>query len=214
MIAFDSDRSFRRDLSPAYKANRRNKSDDYYDVLGRLRSRLEADAGRIVNHEYEVLERARFEADDVIAALVWQAHQEGQRSVICSSDKDLHALLAEGEVLQATKIERTGQRSVRANWMTAVTLKVKYGVTPHQWIDYRCMVGDSSDGLAGCVGIGASVAAEVLQACGSLDAFWGNPFKPRISAGARTKLVQFRAEYLSVRQLIELRNDCLEGVPA
>ena len=207
-LATDSKESFRRQLDATYKSHRRQKADDYWTIFERLMSELSTGC-------IEPMERTGFEADDVIAALCWDAHHEGEQAVICSGDRDLHALLVAGEVTQATKWDRIGTTEVKATWVTAATVFKRYGVHPYQWIDYRCMVGDKSDGLTGCSGIGEDTAATVLQACGSLDGFWADPFKPNIKPGKRTRLINFRKDYESVRRLVALRADCLtEGAAA
>ena len=193
-LATDSPQSFRRELDPTYKSHRRQKAEDYWTIFERC---------------IEPLECNGFEADDVIAALCFEAHHEGEQVIICSGDRDLHALLASGQVTQATKWERTGSTEVKATWVNAAAVHKRYGVHPHQWIDYRCMVGDKSDGLTGCQGIGDDTAKIVLQACGTLEGFWADPFKPNIQPGKRTRLINFRKQYASVRQLVELRADCL-----
>jgi DNA polymerase-1 len=39
----------------------------------------------------------------------------------------------------------------------------KYGVTPQQFIDYKALIGDASDGYPGVTGIGPKTAAKLLQ---------------------------------------------------
>ncbi len=43
----------------------------------------------------------------------------------------------------------------------------------------------------------------------SLEGFWADPFRPNIQPSKRTRLINFRKEYATVRQLVELRADCL-----
>ncbi len=207
-LAFDSRESFRREIDRNYKATRRQKPDDYWHVLNRLHEQL---AGRVEVLRVESFTVEGFEADDILASLTWHAKHEGEQVVICSSDKDLHALLCKDLVTQATKIERVAQTRVRANWLTAEGLEKAYGVRPTQWVDYRCMVGDGSDGLKGCPGVGPETAREVIRASGSLEEFWRSPFVPHITPRHRTKLIQFHEEAKRLRSLITLRDDCLTG---
>lgn len=208
-VAFDSAESFRREILPNYKAHRRQKDDGYFFLLTQVQNRLRdlAYGGLPV----ECICRDGFEADDVLAALTWHAQQEGESVVICSADRDLHALLVDGAVTQATKFHRSTPQSVRANWMTAAKLREQYGVWAHQWIDYRCIVGDGSDGLAGCPEVGPVAAREVLRVCTTLDDFFANPFRPKISANKRARLLNFRDAVPQLRQLIGLRDDCLDA---
>jgi DNA polymerase-1 len=59
----------------------------------------------------------------------------------------------------------------------------RYGVTPEQFIDYKALIGDSSDNIPGVPGIGPKTATKLLQTFGSLDAIVANIDKvtpPRI----------------------------------
>lgn len=84
--------------------------------------------------------------------------------VIASSDKDLAALVDETVRLKSL---RTG------DVMGPVEVKAKFGVEPQQMVDWLCLVGDSSDNVAGVKGIGPKRATELLQTHGSLAALYG-----------------------------------------
>src|SRR6185503_1696355 len=45
----------------------------------------------------------------------------------------------------------------------------KYGVTPQQFIDYKALIGDPSDGYPGVTGIGPKTAASLLQKYGTFE---------------------------------------------
>ena len=54
--------------------------------------------------------------------------------------------------------------------MTPGTVAEKYGVRPDQFADWKCLVGDSSDNIAGAPGVGPKTAAALLTEFGTLDA--------------------------------------------
>lgn len=45
----------------------------------------------------------------------------------------------------------------------------KYGVTPKQFVDYKALIGDPSDGYPGVTGIGPKTAASLLQKFGTFE---------------------------------------------
>ena len=49
------------------------------------------------------------------------------------------------------------------------SVKKKYGVKPSQFIDYKALVGDASDGYPGVAGIGPKTAAELLTKHGTFE---------------------------------------------
>src|ERR1700743_2880288 len=83
-VVFDAAgaRSFRHTLYGEYKANRVEPPDDLKPQFGLVRKGVQTFA-------IPTMETTDFEADDLIATLVRQAKERGQRVVIVSSDKDL-----------------------------------------------------------------------------------------------------------------------------
>lgn len=203
-ICWDARSSFRHELSEGYKAKRAAKPDGFYGNMNDLRNELATVAG-VASFEVE-----GFEADDLLSALVRNALDEGEKAIVFSSDRDLHQCLAAGLVSQVTQVSRLKPGSLSFSVMTADKLeKEYYGVKPWQWVDYRIMVGDQSDSISGCPGVGPKSAAEVLRACQTLDAFFAQPFLPKLSPKQRSTLLAFRDQVDLRRRLITL----VEGAP-
>lgn len=200
VIAWDSRQSFRKDLSESYKTHREAKPEEFGISLARTRQ-------AIVNEGFDCLESAGFEADDVLATIVSVAHEEGARAVLCSSDADLHQLLVTGSVSQATSWKRITQDTFSLKCMTADKLLAEYGVKPHQWVDYRVIVGDTSDGIKGVDGLGPKAARTVIESCGTLERFYSSPFSAGISDRQRNLLLKHRPNVDRARQLLTLRRD-------
>jgi DNA polymerase-1 len=198
-VCWDSE-SFRKQLSESYKAHRGEKPPGFDKGLAELR--LEVESLGLLSYAVP-----GFEADDLLATIAATAVDEGMQAMVCSADRDLHQTLAAGLVNQVLSVKRTTQIKLAYQVITAKDLKSQYGVHPHQWVDYRSMTGDSSDGIKGCVGIGPKAAVEVLSAFDSLDEFYANPFAARLSDRQRNLLLAFRAELPGVRRLIRLRRD-------
>jgi 5'-3' exonuclease len=197
-ICWDT-RSFRHDKYPDYKAGRDSKPDGFCDAMQELRETL-------ATIDVSSFDAPGFEADDLLAALAAAAIDEGERATIFSTDRDLHQCLVDGHVNQAMRVLRDGSR-LQYDVATAATLKRDFGVYPHQWVDYRAIVGDSSDGLKGCVGLGEKVAAEVLSRFDDLDGFYREPFVPAITKRERALLLAYAPKLEQMRDLLRLRRD-------
>src|SRR6202167_4873367 len=92
-VVFDlSERTFRTDMYPDYKAHRPDPPDDLRPQFGLIREAVHA-------FDLPCLEQKGFEADDLIATYVRQASEAGATSTIVSSDKDLMQLVGEHVVM-------------------------------------------------------------------------------------------------------------------
>lgn len=144
--------SFRCDIYPQYKAERKAHYPVYAKQMPRFLSALK-------EIDVVVVEQARCEADDLIAAFV---HRGGDY-VIVSSDKDLLAL---------TNRDSRDVRfydPMKGVWVGAGDVRTKFGVEPSQLYDYTGLVGDTSDGIPGVAGFGQKTAAKLLREFDSLD---------------------------------------------
>lgn len=203
-LCLDSGRSFRHDLEPTYKANRdtSNRAALVHQITNACET-LRAEG-------FPVWSVTGCEADDVIASAVAQALAIDDTTVlIASADKDLAQLVSDRVRIKSTHPKSDG--TVRG---PAEVLE-KFGVYPHQMLDYLCLVGDASDNVKGADGIGAKRAAELLSRYGSLEniyAAFDKGATPPITPAQRTSLQNFRARWPLVRQLIALKDDALTAV--
>lgn len=105
-----------------------------------------------------------FEADDLIGTIAREVSStEGKdapfaETVIVTGDRDLLQLVTPHvkvlmPLVGLTKTIMMGEEEVEA----------KYGVHPRQFIDYKALIGDASDGYPGVTGIGPKSAAKLLQ---------------------------------------------------
>src|SRR5438874_10814401 len=82
-IVFDkSEKTFRTEFYPDYKAHRPDPPDDLIPQFGLIREAVSA-------FDLPCLEQAGFEADDLIATYVREACEAGSSATIVASDKDL-----------------------------------------------------------------------------------------------------------------------------
>jgi len=107
------------------------------------------------------IEQEGYEADDIIGTL--SKDREGE-VVILTGDQDTMQLVSENvRVLTPAKGANPpvlyGPDEV---WN-------KYGVHPEQIVDYKALIGDSSDNIPGVAGIGPKGASQLLKMFGTLE---------------------------------------------
>ena len=195
IACFDQGKSFRHDLFSQYKSGRSEIEGIQFDLEV---ARLAYWCSGVLSLSIE-----GYEADDVIASY---ASQYDGKVMVFSGDKDLHQLIEEGRVLQVTSA-KSHQGTLSPDYVNHDMLYEKYEVTPDQWVDYRCLTGDSSDAIAGCTGVGPKGAVEVLSQCETLSEFYKAPSYPVLKPALRTRLLEFQSEYATTRRLITLRRD-------
>ena len=196
--------TFRHELIDGYKADRPETPAELVEQFAKVRTTC-------MQNAWPILQVDGCEADDVIATAARIATEYGHNVVISSSDKDCRQLLVPGRV---SILRKVGQTAKDSQWITAETLEADTGVRPDQWIDYQCLVGDSTDSIVGAKGIGPKTAVAILQAVGSLQAAFANPWKVSVTDRQRNNLLAFRGRVEVVRQLVTLRTDAdLEWVP-
>src|ERR1700680_1088173 len=153
-VVFDlSEKTFRTEMYPDYKAHRPEPPDDLKPQFGLIREAVHA-------FDLPCLEQGGFEADDLIATYVRQANEAGATSTIVSSDKDLMQLVNDRVVMYDTmKDKRIGRAEVIA----------KFGVPPDKVIEVQALIGDSTDNVPGVPGIGVKTAAQLIGEYGDLE---------------------------------------------
>ena len=150
--------TFRHDADENYKATRRPMPDDLRPQIGRVRALL--DAFRV-----PVVEVPGFEADDVVGTLAAQGAAQGVEVVILSLDNDM-VQLVDGPV--RVQMYRPYQRDYVM--YDAAAVRARWGFEPLQIVDYKALVGDTSDNIPGVKGIGEKGALALIQQWGSVEA--------------------------------------------
>jgi DNA polymerase-1 len=156
-IAFDLHApTFRHKKFAGYKQQRPPTPTELVTQIARAHQLVEA-------FNIPVFEVEGFEADDVIATLGNHASQQGIDTVIVTGDNDM--LQTVSPQINVLAPRRGFGETVLYN---EEEVKKKYGIEPHQLIDYKALVGDSSDNIPGVKGIGDKTAVRLLQEFGSI----------------------------------------------
>src|SRR6185312_14125365 len=123
-VVFDkSEKTFRTDFYPQYKAHRPDAPADLIPQFPLIREAVKA-------FDIPCLEMAGFEADDLIATYAREACEAGARCSIVSSDKDLMQLVNDCVMLYDTmKDKKIGRDEVIE----------KFGVPPEKVIEVQAL---------------------------------------------------------------------------
>ncbi|MBC69669.1 MULTISPECIES: DNA polymerase I [Acinetobacter] len=181
-VIFDTpEPTFRHKLSPIYKGDRPSMPEELSQQIPYLHALIKA-----LGIPLYSLPGA--EADDIIGTLTKRALSEGHHVLISTGDKDMAQLVNEHVKLEDSFKERV---------LDEAGVLEKFGVHPHQIIDYLTLMGDASDGIMGVPGVGAKTAAKLLTEYGSLNNIIANvdQLKGKISQNIKDNLDNIKIDH-------------------
>lgn len=162
-VAFDpAGPTFRHEAFEQYKAQRQETPEDIRWAVPRIKRILQA-------MNVPVLEVTGYEADDVIGTIAHKAEKEGFEVYMATPDKDYGQLVTEHVFMYRPRhtggFEKLGPQEVCEKYALQNQLQV---------IDLLGLMGDSSDNIPGCKGVGEKTAVQLLQQFGSIDNLLAN----------------------------------------
>lgn len=197
-VAFDASlvTSFRKQLFPAYKANR-DPAPEHLKRQFLLCQRVCAGLGisSYVSSEYE--------ADDIIGTLTTRARAEGRKVVIVTRDKDLSQLVRPGdEYWDYISDKRFGYDRIAD----------RFGVQPERMACFLALMGDAVDNIPGVPGVGRKTASTLFHHFESLSALYDDldrvfKIKLRNAGFVCSQLRDYRESAFLARQLTEIACD-------
>ncbi len=153
--------SFRREIFPAYKANRTETPEDIILSVPYVKELVEAMC-------IPVLEVAGYEADDVIGTLSVKGQEAGYKVYMVTPDKDYGQLVTDNCVMYK-------QKDSAVEIIDKATINAKYGIEDPQLVrDILAIWGDSSDNIPGVMGIGEKGACKLVQQWGTVENILAN----------------------------------------
>ena len=193
-VAFDpSGPTFRHIEYPEYKAQREACPEDIKAAVPIIKEVLDA-------YHIPVLEVAGYEADDVIGTIATKAGKAGVETYMLTPDKDYGQLVTDNVYMYRPRHD--GGYEV----MNPESVITKYGLdNTSQVIDLLGLMGDSSDNIPGCPGVGEKTAVKLIKEFGNIDTILQNTDKLK---GALKKKVEENGELIRMsRYLATIKTD-------
>lgn len=157
-VAFDmKGGTFRHDEYKDYKAGRQQTPPELLSQIPLMHKVLEA-------MNIAVLEKERYEADDIIGTIASDASSKGYSTLVITGDKDELQLVDDNVNVLITK-----KGLSEFDIYDLDKMKERYGLTPDQFIDLKGLMGDSSDNIPGIAGIGEKKGLALLHEYGNLE---------------------------------------------
>ncbi len=157
-VAFDpAGPTFRHEAYPQYKAQREATPEDIKLSVPYIKDIISA-------YNIPILEVPGFEADDVIGTVSKLAEKQGFTVFMLTPDKDYAQLISDKVLLYRPRhgggYETLGCSEACEKWQLSDTSQI---------IDYLGLMGDSSDNIPGCPGVGEKTAVKLLHDFGSIE---------------------------------------------
>ncbi|RHA78347.1 DNA polymerase I [Phocaeicola coprophilus] len=194
-IAFDpTGPTFRHEAYPEYKAQR----EETPEVI-RLSVPIIKDIIRA--YRIPILEVPGYEADDVIGTLATEAGKRGITTYMMTPDKDYGQLVGENVFMY-----RPRHNDKAFEVMGVEEVKNKYAIqSPLQVIDLLGLMGDASDNIPGCPGVGEKTAQKLIAQFGNIENLLAHT--DQLKGALRTKVEENRKQIEFSRFLATIKTD-------
>ena len=164
VVLADGGSTYRKRLSPDYKANR---SDKYAEQTAQEKAEFAQFMGEFKNAFTQLEKRGHLtirqdglEADDLAAWIVGKKAEFGIGQIwMVSSDRDWDLLIQDGVSRFSTV---TRKEITLDNW------EDHYDVEPSMYLTQKCLAGDTGDNVPGIAGIGPKRAVSLIEQYGDL----------------------------------------------
>lgn len=195
-VAFDKGGSdYRFEMYQEYKAHRDETPEAIKIAVPYIQELLKA-------MHIPIVEKAGFEADDLIGTLAKQAEKEGFQVFMVTPDKDFAQLVSENIFMY--KPARMGNDI--EIWGIPEVLEKFEIERPDQVIDFLGMMGDAADNIPGLPGVGEKTAKKFLAEFGTLENLLANTHQLK---GAMKEKIEANKELgLLSKKLATILLDC------
>lgn len=158
-VAFDPPGgTFRHDAYEKYKAQRQETPEDIRAAVPIIKEIIAA-------YNIKELEVPYYEADDVIGTIAKKAEKEGFDVYMMTPDKDYGQLTSNHIFMYKPKFAGSG-----FDVLDPKAIMQKYELSsPMQMIDLLGLMGDASDNIPGCPGVGPKTAQKLLEEYGTIE---------------------------------------------
>ena len=194
-VAFDpSGPTFRHEAYAEYKAQREECPEDIKNAVPIIKKILNA-------WNIKILEVSGYEADDVIGTVALLAGKNGITTYMLTPDKDYGQLVRDNVYMYRPKFGNAGY-----DVMGVEEVKQKYELsTPLQVIDLLGLMGDASDNIPGCPGVGEKTAIKLIKEFGSIDNLVANT--EQLKGAMKKKVEENKEKILFSKFLATIKTD-------
>ncbi len=194
-VAFDpAGPTFRHEAYPEYKAQREACPEDIKASVPIIKDMLRA-------FNIPIIEAEGYEADDVIGTLATKAAEAGVTTYMLTPDKDYGQLIRPNVYMYRPRHGNAGYEI-----MGEKEVEAKYGISsPLQVIDLLGLMGDSSDNIPGCPGVGEKTAAKLINEFGSIENLLENTDK--LKGAIKKKVEENREQIVFSKFLATIKTD-------
>lgn len=194
-IAFDPrGKTFRHEAYEQYKAQREETPEVIRESVPVIKEILKA-------YNIPIFEVPGYEADDVIGTLAKQAEKKGIMTYMMTPDKDYGQLVGENVFIYRPKY---GDKEFEV--MNPERVKEKFGIErTEQVIDILGLMGDASDNIPGCPGVGEKTAQKLIAEFGSIENLLANSDK--LKGALKIKIEENSEKILFSKFLATIKTD-------
>lgn len=193
LIALDAHGpSFRDEIYREYKGNREDAPED-------LKIQLEVLREYLTGVGLPWLELMGYEADDILGTMAKRGAEAGFDVAVITGDRDLLQIVSDRVTVHLTKV---GTSDMTAFDPAAV--RAKFGVDVGQFVDYKALLGDTSDNIPGVRGIGEKTAEKLLNEYASLESMLEAASTSAAPKGPLAKLAEHAEMARLSRRLSEI----------
>lgn len=187
-VAFDpSGPTFRHEVYEKYKSQREETPEVIRQSVPIIKAIIKA-------YNIPILEVPRYEADDVIGTIAGQAEKEGFDVYMMTPDKDYGQLVTDHVFMYRPRF------GGGFDTLGPAEIHEKFGVsTTAQIIDLLGLMGDASDNIPGCPGVGPKTATTLITQFGSIENLLENTDQLK---GALKKKVEENKEQIAFSKFL------------
>ncbi len=193
-VAFDpAGPTFRHEAYEQYKAQREETPEAIRLSVPIIKDIIRA-------YRIPILEVPGYEADDVIGTLATEAGRQGIATYMMTPDKDYGQLVSDNVFMYRPKhsggFEVMGVEEVKAKFGIRSTLQV---------IDMLGLMGDASDNIPGCPGVGEKTAQKLIAEFDSIENLLEHT--DQLKGALKTKVETNREQILFSKFLATIKTD-------
>jgi DNA polymerase-1 len=194
-VGFDvSSKTFRHEAYPEYKATREETPEAIRFAIPYIKSILRA-------YNIPVLEKAGYEADDIIGTLATKASKKDILTLMVTPDKDYFQLVGKNVIVYRPRNKETGY-----DMLGVKEVNEKYGIeSPLQVIDLLGLMGDTADNVPGCPGVGEKTAVKLINEFGSIEGMFDGIGK--LKGKLKENVIANREKILFSKWLVTIKTD-------